>query len=340
MNYALNTKDLGGRGMKISSAKVRITSEDIFGIIKEYVKVEGLNIKDVKIGELIEAKGSYKKGVEIPFQASLGLGSIKNNVITIKIFDFKVAKVGILKSVKSFALKTILKDFSQYGVSSEEDNLFVDLNVISKFVPYVYYTVKAVNSYEGAIEAEVEDIIYAPEKETEAADIKKEESNESSIRPVDGYTKVRENIESKVPEKYKDVVEYAMLIPDIAALLWRLFRDKRVELKTKVLVGGLLAYIASPIDIIPDFIPLVGKIDDVAIVLFAMNKIINEVPEELILANWTGKENVIQKVKEGVAFISKMLGSQNVGKLLDYIKKLSLKAAKEEKENEKRTNIH
>jgi uncharacterized membrane protein YkvA (DUF1232 family) len=122
--------------------------------------------------------------------------------------------------------------------------------------------------------------------------------------------------------------------------LWRLFKDKRVELKTKVLVGGIIAYIASPIDLLPDFIPMIGKIDDVAVVFFAMNKIINEVPEEVILANWTGKEDIIKIVKEAVAFISKLVGGQNVAKLLGYIKKLSLKGMKEELKDEERDNIH
>ena len=62
-----------------------------------------------------------------------------------------------------------------------------------------------------------------------------------------------------------------------------------------------------------------------------MNKIINEVPEEIILANWNGKEDIVKIIKEGVAFISKMVGSQNVGKLIEYVKKMSHKAKEEEK---------
>ncbi|MBL4936656.1 DUF1232 domain-containing protein [Clostridium sp. YIM B02515] len=326
--------------MKLTSIKAKVTSKDILEAIEEYVKVEGLNIKEIQINDLIVVKGSYKKGVEIPFQATAGIGSIRDNIVNIKIFEFKVAKLGIMSSVKNFALKTALKDFSENGITVDKDNLIVDLNIIAKLVPFVYFKLKAINLMEDAIEVEAEDIIYAPDKEV--SEFKKKDKNKDKTQNTleDGYTKARENIENRVPEKYKDIVEYAMLVPDIGALLWRLFKDKRVDIKTKMMVGGLIAYIASPIDIIPDFIPLVGKIDDVAIVFFAMNKIINEVPEEVILSNWTGKDDIIKVIKDGVAFISKMVGSQNVGKLLDYVKKLRVKGFKEEKDDEKRHDIH
>lgn len=309
--------------MKVSNAKVRVTSEDILNIIEEYVHVEGLNIKEIKLEELITISGSYKKGVEVPFEASVGFGNIKDNIINIKIFNFKVFKLGILSSVKNFALKSFLKSLTHYGVNVENDNLIVDLNIIVKLIPFVNLRLIAINVVDNTIEAEVNDIIYAPNKETLTLKPMKECEDKKKIKLLDNYTKFRENIENKVPDKFKGIIEYAMIIPDIVNLLWRLFRDKRVNIKTKMLVGGLLAYIASPLDIIPDFIPLIGKIDDIAIVLFAMNKIINEVPEEIILSNWTGKDDIIKVVKEGVTFISKMVGSQNVSKLIESVKKLA-----------------
>jgi uncharacterized membrane protein YkvA (DUF1232 family) len=336
-NYVVKEKEIGGRGMKLTSAKARLSSVDALGIINEYVKVEGLTIKELKIDNLITVYGSYKKGVEIPFQASVGIGSVQGNIVCVKILEFKVAKVGILSSIKNFALKNILKEINVDGISVDKDNLIIDLDILIKVVPFVNFTLKHIELVKDAVEVEVENIIYAPEKEASSLIVKKEKNR---VVIEDGYTKVRENIETKVPDKYKNIVEYALLIPDIAALLWRLFRDKRVELKTKLLVGGLIAYIASPIDLLPDFIPMVGKIDDVAVVFFAMNKIINDVPQEVILSNWTGKEDIIKIVKEAVAFIAKLVGSQNVGKLLGYVKKLSSKGIKEELQDEKCGNIY
>jgi uncharacterized membrane protein YkvA (DUF1232 family) len=332
---------IGGRDMKVSNAKVRVTSEDILNIIDEYVHVEGLNIKEIKLEELITINGSYKKGVEIPFQATVGFGNIKENIINIKLFNFKVGKLGVLRSVKNLALKNFLKNLSEYGITVKNDNLIVDLNEIVKLIPYINISLVAINVVDNTIEAEVNDIIYAPNKETLTFKSKKDCDEKKNVKLSDSYAKLRDNIENKVPEKYKSIIEYAMLIPDIGALLWRLFRDRRVNIKTKMLVGGLLAYIASPLDIIPDFIPLIGKIDDIAIVLFAMNKIINDVPEEIILSNWTGKDDIIKVVKEGVTFISKMVGSQNVGKLIEGVKKLSIiKKTEETRRQEVDENIN
>lgn len=137
----------------------------------------------------------------------------------------------------------------------------------------------------------------------------------------DGYSKVRNKVIDKVPDKYDQVVLYAMILPDIMALLWRLFRDKRVNVKVKMMVGGVIAYLASPLDII-GFIPFVGQISDMAIAFFGLNAIINEVPEEIILQNWQGKEDIILLTKEAVACISQVVGSQNVGKLLSAMKNI------------------
>lgn len=325
--------------MKLSNVKIKVTPEDILNIIEEYVNVEGLIIKEVKLDEIITISGSYKKGVEIPFQASVGFGNIKDNIIYIKIFKFKIYKLGVLKSIKNFALKTFLKDLAEYGVLAQGDNLIVDLNMIVKLIPYVNLELKAISVIDNNLEIEANNVKYEPDKEMPNFKAKKDKDEDKKIKISDRYTKLRVNIEDKVPDKFKDIIEYAMIIPDIAALLWRLFRDKRVNTKTKMLVGGLLAYIASPIDIIPDFIPLIGKIDDVAIVLFAMNKIINEVPEEVILSNWTGKDDVIKIVSEGVTFISKMVGSQNVGKLVETVKKLCVVNKKEENPENVAQNI-
>lgn len=326
--------------MKLSSVKAVLTAADIMEIIEEYVQVEGLVISNIVLSDIITVSGSYKKGVEIPFKAQIGLGNIYENNINIKIFSIKISKLGIFTPIKNFALKKILSDFSDNGIFIDKDVVTLDLNLISKVIPYVYFKLKSLKSIDNAIEAEVEDLIYAPAKEVTSLKRNKKEERKAIDKISDNYAKLRENTAEKVPDKYKNIVEYAMIIPDIVALLWRLFRDKRVRIDTKILIGGAIAYLASPIDIIPDFIPMIGKIDDVAIAFFVMNKLINEIDEKIILENWNGKENIIEIIKNGVAYISKMVGSENVGKLVDFIKKLGKKNVSEEKEYEECNDIH
>lgn len=309
--------------MKVSSVKVMLTEKDILEIIEEYVKVEGLVINNLDIKELITVTGSYKKGVAVPFKARIGIGSIQGNIVHIKIMDINIAKVGVLKVIKNFALKSFLKEFSENGVTAHKDTIIVDLNEIIKIVPAVNFKLKDLGIISGGIEAEVEDFTYVKDKEVET--LGKNKERKEYIKVDDNYSKIRNNIDEKVPNKYNKVLEYAMIVPDIIALFWRLFRDKRVSIKVKLLIGGITAYLASPIDILPDFIPFVGKIDDVAIAFYGLQKIVAEVPKEIIIQNWQGEEDIILKLEEVINYLNQILGGQNVAKLLAYLKKLSRK---------------
>jgi hypothetical protein len=193
--------------MKLTSARARLSSKDALDIINEYVKVENLTIKDLKIDDLITVYGTYKKGVEIPFQGTIGIGGIHDNIVNVKIFEFKVAKVGILSSIKNFALKNILKEINIDGITVDKDNVIIDLNTIVKVVPFVNFKLNSIDLVKDAIEVDIEDITYAPEKEAASLINKKEKVEKPSVTASDKYTKVRENIETKVPDKYKDIVE-------------------------------------------------------------------------------------------------------------------------------------
>ncbi len=95
-----------------------------------------------------------------------------------------------------------------------------------------------------------------------------------------------------------DVREYLLLLPRLLKLLWRLSRDPRVPSRTKATLFILAGYLASPIDFIPDFIPGVGQLDDIAIVAFALDQMLNRVPEDIVREHWEGDEDILQVVKE------------------------------------------
>jgi uncharacterized membrane protein YkvA (DUF1232 family) len=328
--------------MKVSEVKAVLTEEDLLSILKDFVEVEveGLTFTKVMIDDLIIIEGMYKKGVSVPFRAKVGIGNVYDNILNVKIFDINVAKIGILNGIKDITLRALLKDFAEYGIKAEKNYLEIDMNLISKFIPYVYFNLKSVKIEKGIIEADVKDIIYAENKET--TKIKKKDKKNVDVRTKDGYYKFRKKLEGNVPKKYDKLLEYAMLIPDITALLYRLFRDKRVSMKVKMKVAGVAAYLASPIDIIPDFIPFIGRIDDVGVAFFGLNSIINDVPENIILENWQGEQDIIKLIREGVSYISKAVGSENVSKLIDFIKKIGKKKEEDEEVNsdEKCYDIH
>ncbi|HET7482734.1 MAG TPA: DUF1232 domain-containing protein [Actinomycetota bacterium] len=92
--------------------------------------------------------------------------------------------------------------------------------------------------------------------------------------------------------------EYALLAPRILKLLWRLARDRRVSPRSKAILFVLLGYIVSPVDLIPDFIPGLGQVDDLILVAFALDHMLNRVPEEIVREHWDGDEDVLEIVRE------------------------------------------
>lgn len=66
-------------------------------------------------------------------------------------------------------------------------------------------------------------------------------------------------------------------------LAWRLLLDNRIPLITKILFMGILgAYLISPIDVVPDFLPVVGQVDDIVLFVLMMMQFINSCPITLI----------------------------------------------------------
>ncbi|MDQ6672789.1 MAG: DUF1232 domain-containing protein [Chloroflexota bacterium] len=66
-----------------------------------------------------------------------------------------------------------------------------------------------------------------------------------------------------------------------ARLSWRLLRDSRTPLGSKLFLGGAILLIVSPINWIPNFIPVLGQMEDLALVALALNLFLKRVPPEL-----------------------------------------------------------
>jgi uncharacterized membrane protein YkvA (DUF1232 family) len=80
----------------------------------------------------------------------------------------------------------------------------------------------------------------------------------------------------------------ARFVPDCVVLFRRLLADPRVPRRKKVLLALLIVYLASPIDLVPDFIPVAGYADDAVIVAFVLRHVVGGSSRELIETHWPG----------------------------------------------------
>jgi uncharacterized membrane protein YkvA (DUF1232 family) len=130
--------------------------------------------------------------------------------------------------------------------------------------------------------------------------------------------RVRQFATEKAPRWLQPLVPWVLAVPDFFVLMVRLAKDPRVPAMVKVMVGVVIAYFISPIDLIPDPIPLVGEVDDVAVALFALEQLTTRLEPAIIEENWPGEGKVLDLVKEGVQLFRRVLP----GKMIDSIKRL------------------
>jgi uncharacterized membrane protein YkvA (DUF1232 family) len=82
----------------------------------------------------------------------------------------------------------------------------------------------------------------------------------------------------------------ARFVPDCVVLFSRLLGDPRVPRRRKIVLGALVAYLAMPIDLVPDFIPIAGYLDDAVLVALVLRHVLRGSAPELIDEHWPGPD--------------------------------------------------
>ena len=88
----------------------------------------------------------------------------------------------------------------------------------------------------------------------------------------------------------------ATFIPDCIVLCSRLLRDPRVPRRKKVFLVALAGYLALPFDLVPDFIPVAGQLDDVIIVALVLRSLLRGGGEQLVRTHWPGPDRTLALV--------------------------------------------
>ena len=88
----------------------------------------------------------------------------------------------------------------------------------------------------------------------------------------------------------EDARAFATFIPDCIVLVTRLARDPRVPKRRKLLLIALVAYLGLPFDLVPDFIPVAGQLDDAISVALVLRHFVRVGGEPMLIELWPGPE--------------------------------------------------
>ncbi|MET7392147.1 DUF1232 domain-containing protein [Dactylosporangium sp. NPDC005572] len=95
------------------------------------------------------------------------------------------------------------------------------------------------------------------------------------------------------PGLAKDLVSF---LPDCVTAARRLRKDPRVPRRAKIAIAVAAVWVASPIDLIPEFLPVIGPLDDIVVVLLAFRYAARRVPVEALEEAWPGEPRLLWRM--------------------------------------------
>ncbi len=105
----------------------------------------------------------------------------------------------------------------------------------------------------------------------------------------------------------KTVVKLLRELPNFLKLLVRLLRDARVAKLDRILFTTVIAYVLLPVDLLPDFLGMLGLTDDLFLIGLALNRLFSRAGADLLLEHWDGNPRALGYLVEGVEEIGALL---------------------------------
>jgi uncharacterized membrane protein YkvA (DUF1232 family) len=95
--------------------------------------------------------------------------------------------------------------------------------------------------------------------------------------------------------------DLAGFVPDCVTTVRRLRCDPRVPRRAKIAVALAGLWLLSPIDVLPEFLPVIGPLDDVLVVALALRYAARQVPRDVLVAAWPGEPRLLERLLGGRA---------------------------------------
>ena len=97
---------------------------------------------------------------------------------------------------------------------------------------------------------------------------------------------------SKPRKMKRRMKELLLFIPNLVGLLIGLLRDERVSQADKAILAGIIMYVIVPLDIIPDFIPFIGQVDDSYLLAISILRLLNRADRRVVMDHWKGQPDI------------------------------------------------
>ena len=131
------------------------------------------------------------------------------------------------------------------------------------------------------------------------------------------YDGLRDRVIRHEPGDASSLRDLLLLLPDLTVLLVRLMRDPRVPRRSKWIAAFGLAYLLSPLDLLPSLLlGPIGLVDDLLVVSATLSHLVNRVHPDVVRAAWSGQGDALEAIQRTARWSENLLG----GRLRDVVR--------------------
>lgn len=133
------------------------------------------------------------------------------------------------------------------------------------------------------------------------------------------YDRIRSRVAAPQPGRASGFRDMLLLAPDLTILMLRLLRDERVSLGDKGIALAGIAYVLSPIDLMPEFLfGPIGLLDDLVVIAATLSRLVNHVHPDVVRSHWSGRGDALEVIQRVSAWCER----QFTGRLQSVVRRL------------------
>jgi len=122
-------------------------------------------------------------------------------------------------------------------------------------------------------------------------------------------------------DRWRDL---ALFVPRLMRLVGRLLKDPEIPLVDKLLLGAAAAYAASPFDLIPDAIPILGQLDDLYLIALCLLRLLHRGGEAKLRQHWDGPEDIVDLLHTVTDLATRYLPGKIRGHIRNWVETKSV----------------